>query len=348
MYCTHPSPQLQHTYHRTRLYYCPACHLTYSSRKAPTFNSQKLYRHYYHNQVKPGRFRFGLELVIKAFRLFRALKIYTIVNLPQLISSLSSKDFTKGGAARGTPKKGPLVGVLGGKAATGPWNSVTKTILDIGSGRGYQLYYLKKYFGYTRAVGTQLDPAAYHFSKHHLDLEIYPKDLLKLRLKPKSFHIISLWHVLEHLEHPEKYFNKIRSLLTPGGTLIIEVPNLNSWTSRLTNGYWLGLDLKYHLYFFTTDSLTRLLTKYHFKIRSFHTFSLEYSTFISVSSLVSRLTHTDHLIFAWVQGKRIPTSTLITHLTLFVLLTPICFLINLALYYSNRGEVLLITATKTS
>lgn len=221
-----------------------------------------------------------------------------------------------------------------------------KSILDIGSGRGFMLYYLKKYFGYTRAEGTQISNNAVEFSRNKLGLTIYDKDFLEIASKNMHFDIVSLWHVLEHVADPESYIEKAWKTLNNNGKLIIEVPNFNSWTRKLAGPYWLGLDLKNHFYFFTPQSLTLLLEKYRFKINTIHTYSLEYSTFISVQSIISRITKTDQQIYESLQGK--PTDIrIIYHILLFCIITPICFIINLLLFFSKKGEVLLIIAEKS-
>lgn len=219
------------------------------------------------------------------------------------------------------------------------------SILDIGSGRGFTLYYLKKYFGYQETVGTQLCSSAVKYSREKLGLTIFDKDLLKIDFGRKKFDIVTLWHVLEHVKEPEKYIQKIHSLLKKNGRIIIEVPNYNSWSRKLTKMYWLGMDLKYHLFFFTPEKLQDILRKNRFVIYKRNTFSFEYSTFLSTQSIVSRITKTDQLFFSWLQDKK-EDFFVLPHLLLFLLLGPICFVINLLLYFSNSGEVLFYIAKK--
>lgn len=222
-----------------------------------------------------------------------------------------------------------------------------KSILDIGSGRGFMLYYLKKYYRYKTATGTQIEKTSYEFSKNKLGLEIYNKDLLDIPFKGRYFDLVTIWHVLEHVPRPEEYVIKIRQLLKTDGALVVEVPNFNSWTRVFTNKYWLGLDLNYHLFFFNKNTLSTLLKKYGFKIKRVQTFSLEYSAFTSAQSIVSLITKTNHAFFNWIQtGKFAPHIVL--HAILFAFLFPPCLLINLLLYFSGRGEVLLIIAQKSA
>ena len=301
--CGHISYQEYRKFNNNTLYKCNNCGFVFTSNSMKKIDPHALYEEYY-KEGTGGRFNFGLEYFIRAFRFFRALKIFTI-------------------------------------------HHKAKSILDIGSGRGFMLYYLKKYFRYRLAIGTQLSKNAVIFSRKKLGLEIFDQDFLKLPLDNLSFDVVTLWHVLEHVPHPEEYISKIYRCLNEKGSLAIEVPNLNSWTAGLTGPYWLGLDLNYHLYFFSPATLSRLFEKYDFEIKNVHTFSLEYSIFISISSIVSWLTRTDHLLFNWLQKGKF-TPVLFWHIFLFILFFPPCLLINLLLFFSKKGEILLIVGQKNS
>jgi SAM-dependent methyltransferase len=220
----------------------------------------------------------------------------------------------------------------------------SKSILDIGSGRGWTLYYLKKYFGYKTAIGTQLSENAYNFSREKLKLKIYNQDILGLDFAEK-FEVITLWHVLEHVAEPEKYIQKIHELLATKGAFLVEVPNFDSWSRKLTGKHWLALDWRHHLTFFTPETLAALLVKYDFKIRKIRTFSLEYSAFTSAQSLVSFITRSDAYFFEKLQAGRI-NPKMILHFLIFVILFIPCLLINLCLYFSKSGEVITIIAAK--
>lgn len=223
-------------------------------------------------------------------------------------------------------------------------NRKARRALDIGSGRGWILYFLKKYFNYEIAAGTQIAANAYKFSKEELKLEIYNQDFLELSF-PEKFDVVSILHVLEHVENPEKYVERIYESLAPHGFLFIEVPNYNSWSRKITNCHWLALDLKYHLFFFTPESLIDLLEKYNFKIKKIKTFSLEYSIFTSIQSFVNCLTNSDSYFFNWLQ-KREYNFKIIGHALLFIVLFFPCLIINLGLYFSRAGEVITIIAQK--
>lgn len=219
------------------------------------------------------------------------------------------------------------------------------SILDIGCGRGWMLYFLRTYFGFTAVAGTQISLPAIKFARERLKLNIYDHDLLELALPKESFDVITIWHVLEHVTEPKEYVREMYRLLKPNGTLLVEVPNLRAWSRRLTGKYWLSWDPKYHLTFFDPCSLAKLLSTTGFRVKKIHTHSLEYSTFTSVQSLVSRLTGSNQRFFGWLQRPTLSPIILLDVL-LFIILTPPCFFINLLLYFSHYGEVLFIIAEK--
>lgn len=283
------------------LYLCGECGLIFNNNYADHEDPGELYKEYYANETAK-RFNFGVEALIRTFRFFRAIKLFTI-------------------------------------------HPSAKTVLDVGSGRGFMLYFLRKYFGYRRAAGVQISRNAVEFSRKRLGLEIHDRDLLELDFEPGAFDLITMWHVLEHLTGTDRYLAKLASLLAPGGRLVIEVPNFHSWTRAYSGQYWLGLDPEFHRTYFHPEQLVGMLRRHGLEARLMHTFSLEYSTFISVQSIVSRLTGTDHLFFRFIQEARF-SWPVIPHALLFLLLTPACFLVNLLLYFSGKGEVLLVVAEK--
>jgi 2-polyprenyl-3-methyl-5-hydroxy-6-metoxy-1,4-benzoquinol methylase len=299
--CKHNTTHKIDSVNNINLYKCKDCEIILSDRYKEGYDIKKVYTDYYRNEIV-GRFLYGVEYVVKAFRLFRAFKIHKL-------------------------------------------NPHAKSILDIGSGRGYMLYFLRKHYGIEDVVGTQIEDNSYIFSKKVLKLNIFNKDLLDIKFNKNRFDTITMWHVLEHVREPEKYIMKFVNLLKKGGNLIIEVPNYDSWSRRLTGKYWLGLDLDYHLYFFDTKSLIKLLEKYNFEIKKVHTFSLEYSVFTSTQSLVSWITKTDHLFFKLIQNGKISGSSLIS-IPLFIFLFPVCLVINMVLYNTMKGEIILVVAQK--
>ena len=74
-------------------------------------------------------------------------------------------------------------------------------------------------------------------------------------LAPASFDTISLWHVLEHLPHPESSLATYRALLKPSGILVVAVPNFESHDRIHYHQDWAALDVPRHLWHFTPKGL---------------------------------------------------------------------------------------------
>jgi 2-polyprenyl-3-methyl-5-hydroxy-6-metoxy-1,4-benzoquinol methylase len=81
-----------------------------------------------------------------------------------------------------------------------------------------------------------------------------------------SFDVITLWHVFEHVHDPNETLQQLQQRLLPGGTLFIAVPNPESFDAQHYKEHWAGYDVPRHLWHFTKESMTRLLTQHKMKI----------------------------------------------------------------------------------
>ncbi len=101
--------------------------------------------------------------------------------------------------------------------------------------------------------------------------------------------MVVLWHVFEHLKHPDQTIEEIHRILKPGGKLIIAVPNFSSWQARWAGEHWFHLDLPRHLFHFPLSALRRLVEDRGFEYLSAHHFSLRQNPFGWVQSAMNRL-----------------------------------------------------------
>jgi SAM-dependent methyltransferase len=62
-----------------------------------------------------------------------------------------------------------------------------------------------------------------------------------------NWSAVIFWHSLEHLRRPARALSHAAALLSPGGTLVIAVPNATSLQARVFGDRWLALDLPRHL-----------------------------------------------------------------------------------------------------
>ena len=136
-------------------------------------------------------------------------------------------------------------------------------LLDIGSGTGYFLNAAKER-GYA-VTGIEKDSNARDYAITNFGLDVKDEQSL-WALKDESFDVITLWHVLEHLDNLNEVVDKIKSILKPNGVMILALPNHNSHDAKKYKGYWAAYDVPRHLWHFTPDSVEKLLSKHQFNI----------------------------------------------------------------------------------
>jgi SAM-dependent methyltransferase len=72
---------------------------------------------------------------------------------------------------------------------------------------------------------------------------------------PAHFDLILCRHVLEHTYDPVKFLESVRDLMSPGGVLLIEVPNLEAPLRKVFGKYWDGYYVPYHPIHFSSAAL---------------------------------------------------------------------------------------------
>ncbi|WP_343328481.1 class I SAM-dependent methyltransferase [Polaribacter staleyi] len=131
----------------------------------------------------------------------------------------------------------------------------SKSILDVGAGTGD---FLKVCAGNNWTVsGVEPSADARDIAKKKgVDLQ---KDLLQIN--NKNFDVITLWHVLEHVENLSDYILKLKELLSDNGRLIIAVPNHKSDDAKYYKEYWAAFDVPRHLWHFSQTSIHKIFSE---------------------------------------------------------------------------------------
>jgi len=132
-------------------------------------------------------------------------------------------------------------------------------ILDVGCGDGKFLWALDP--GRWRRTGIELSRPTVDLVRGAIpDLELIAGDIFSETLPTSAFDAVTFWHVLEHLHDTRRVLFRARSLLRPGGWMIISLPNLDSLQARLFRSHWYAFDdVPRHLYHFSRISLNLIL-----------------------------------------------------------------------------------------
>ena len=129
-----------------------------------------------------------------------------------------------------------------------------KNILDVGAGTGDFLKVCKS--NSWNVFGTEPDAGARNIAaKKGIVLQ---KDLSKLI--GHKFEIITLWHVLEHVENLSEYISILKNMLADHGKLIIAVPNFKSDDANYYKEFWAAFDVPRHLWHFSQESIAKLFS----------------------------------------------------------------------------------------
>lgn len=149
------------------------------------------------------------------------------------------------------------------RRGTLPWHGHGR-LLDFGCGgggflkrmadRGWQVIGLDAAVGAVRRVQEELGLKALVGSLPHPDLS------------PCSFDVVTMWHSLEHVHDPLGVLRAAYDLLTPGGRLMVAVPNIDSAAFHWFGPAWFALDLPRHLTHFTPPTLRSMLEAAGFRV----------------------------------------------------------------------------------
>jgi 2-polyprenyl-3-methyl-5-hydroxy-6-metoxy-1,4-benzoquinol methylase len=136
-----------------------------------------------------------------------------------------------------------------------------KSILDYGCGTGEFITYLKKNNWSVEGVEpTEVArQKASQLSAAHVHSEIN-------QLNGKTFDVITLWHVIEHVHALNETISKLSELLDQEGKIFIAVPNPASPDAKKYGNFWAAYDVPRHLWHFNKENMKMLLTKNGLKL----------------------------------------------------------------------------------
>jgi len=139
-------------------------------------------------------------------------------------------------------------------------NHSNKSILDIGSGTGSFLEYLNSKGWHS--IGVEPNEKAKRLSD--------AKNVISVKnsseIQNHTFDVISMWHVLEHVEDLKHQFQEFERLLNPDGIIVIAVPNHKSYDASYYKNFWAAYDVPRHIWHFSESSIKKISKKYGFQL----------------------------------------------------------------------------------
>ena len=136
-----------------------------------------------------------------------------------------------------------------------------RRIMDVGSFDGLFLSYFQS-AGWD-VIGVEPDQAAAEFARNTYGQHTISSNFESVQPEAVGlFDLITMSHVLEHIESPREFLSKVRSLLKPSAYLFIEVPNLSK---PFVSPFYSFFSFQ-HLFYFTPNSLASLLKASGFSV----------------------------------------------------------------------------------
>ena len=128
-------------------------------------------------------------------------------------------------------------------------------LLEIGCGVGDFLHVAENK-GW-QCTGVEPSEEAREIARQRIKGDLlYSEDLEQL--PDQSFDLITMWHVLEHVDDLKWQVAQLQRLIKPNGRIVIAVPNYQSYDGRFYNAFWAAYDVPRHLNHFNKTVITKI------------------------------------------------------------------------------------------
>jgi 2-polyprenyl-3-methyl-5-hydroxy-6-metoxy-1,4-benzoquinol methylase len=157
-------------------------------------------------------------------------------------------------------------------------------VLDVGCATGNFLRLLKGRGWQVLGIEPNVEYSEY---AREQGLDIFVGTLDEAQFTDEAFHVITLFHTLEHLRNPLDSLLKVKRWLVPGGLCFIEVPNLNGLRRSMDKTYYQAHFQENHNYIFSPLTLKRMLEKAGFKVLQLRTAGGSHVVPVGITSRVA-------------------------------------------------------------
>jgi SAM-dependent methyltransferase len=217
-------------------------------------------------------------------------------------------------------------------------------LLDVGCGSGLLLDSIRRR-GFT-VTGVDISPGAARAARIEHGITVKTGTLGGASFDAESFDIVTMFHTLEHVTEPRAFLGEARRVLQPGGRLIIQVPNIRSWQSRLLGGRWHGLDIPRHTVDYSLRSLERLLGACGFAAERVRTFNIRDNAPALASSMAPGLDPVRRRALGF-NGRGEPALLAWTRHLLYLVLVAVSYPFALLEAAAGCGATIMVEARKS-
>lgn len=216
-----------------------------------------------------------------------------------------------------------------------------RSYLDIGCGTGERI-------NYARAQGCQgvFGIDSFDCFNVELDKKKYFLATDTLMFGPhETYHVVSLFHVFEHLSNPIEVIRHISAnILEDGGYLILQVPNYDCLERSIFRERWFCFDVPRHLWHFTPSFLRKFFEGETWRVSGVY----QSNSVLHPVSLVPSIHRDLDIQRIWINSNNDPGIYWSMMKVLWVLLTLCSVPINILQGLFSRASMLTVVVKKGS
>ena len=135
-------------------------------------------------------------------------------------------------------------------------------LFEIGSAYGFFLDIAQKHF--QSVTGIDISEDGCEYAKNN-GMNVTCGEFLTENINDK-LDLFCIWDTIEHLSRPDLYIEKAAQLTNPGGMICITTGNIDSSLAKRKKERWRLIHPPTHLYYFSTETLTKLLERHGYEV----------------------------------------------------------------------------------
>ena len=170
-------------------------------------------------------------------------------------------------------------------------------LLDVGCSFGFFLEAARQRGWSVEGLDVSAHIVEYARSKMNLSVECAP--ISEAGFAKKSFDVITMWYVIEHLPNPLESIRKLSSWLCENGMLVVGTPNVDSNLARLQGRRWRNWLPPDHLLYFCPGTMDRLLNKCNLEMMHYET-AVPYERYVrrmKLYGILDKMNLSDNVIY---------------------------------------------------
>jgi 2-polyprenyl-3-methyl-5-hydroxy-6-metoxy-1,4-benzoquinol methylase len=117
-----------------------------------------------------------------------------------------------------------------------------------------------------KVTGIDINEGSARHCRENLGLDVVAGSFDDADFPQDHYDVVLMNDLLEHVPSPTKTLEKAHSLLKTGGLIFIVTPKIDSFMARASGSRWLHLKPNEHLFYFSSDTIRRLLEKTGFAV----------------------------------------------------------------------------------